>query len=49
MLQGLQRAQAALKQSKMKNYYKILGIARDANKRQIKKARVGAVGTVRRW
>lgn len=34
----LQKAQAALKQSKEKNYYKILGVPRDANARQIKKA-----------
>jgi DnaJ family protein C protein 3 len=35
---GLRRAQAALKQSKEKNYYKILGVRRDASKREIKKA-----------
>jgi len=36
--EGMQRAKAALKQSKQKNYYKILGVPRDATKRQIKKA-----------
>merc|ERR1712187_967684 len=36
--EGLQRAEAALKQSKQKNYYKILGVSRTANKRAIKKA-----------
>eukprot|EP00941_MAST-03F_sp_MAST-3F-sp1_P000888 g888.t1 len=36
--EGKQRADAALKQSKEKNYYKILGLSRDANKREIKKA-----------
>lgn len=35
---GLARAEAALKQSKVKNYYKILGVARDADERTIKKA-----------
>jgi DnaJ family protein C protein 3 len=35
---GLRRAKAALKQSKEKNYYKILGVRRDASKRDIKKA-----------
>ena len=35
---GLRRAQAALKQSKEKNYYQILGVRRDASKRDIKKA-----------
>lgn len=34
----LHRAEAALKQSKNKNYYKILGVARDASGREIKKA-----------
>jgi DnaJ family protein C protein 3 len=34
----VQKAEAALKQSKTKNYYKILGIERDANDRAIKKA-----------
>jgi DnaJ family protein C protein 3 len=36
--QGLQRAQAAKKQASQKNYYKILGIGRDATTREIKKA-----------
>ena len=36
--EGFQRAQAALKQSKEKNYYKILGVPRDADARMIKKA-----------
>ena len=36
--EGLQKAQAALKQSKEKDYYKILGVRRDATKRQIKSA-----------
>merc|ERR1712224_212632 len=35
--QGLQRAQVALKQSKTKNYYKILGVSRSASKKEIKK------------
>ena len=35
---GLRRAEAALKQSKEKDYYKILGVRRDASKREIKKA-----------
>lgn len=34
----VQRAEAALKQSKNKNYYKILGVARDASQKEIKKA-----------
>merc|ERR1712164_71894 len=34
----LQKAEAALKQSKQKNYYKILGLKRDATPRQIKSA-----------
>lgn len=34
----LHRAETALKQSKNKNYYKILGVARDASLREIKKA-----------
>merc|ERR1712037_334903 len=38
VVEGLQRAEAALKQSKQKNYYKILGVKRNANKRVIKKA-----------
>mmetsp|Transcript_36679 Transcript_36679/g.63651 ORF Transcript_36679/g.63651 Transcript_36679/m.63651 type:complete len:519 (+) Transcript_36679:63-1619(+) len=33
----LQRAEAALKQSKQKNYYKILGVKRTADKKEIKK------------
>ncbi|OQS00924.1 hypothetical protein ACHHYP_02149 [Achlya hypogyna] len=36
--EGLQRAEAALKQSKSKNYYKILGVPRDASGQTIKKA-----------
>jgi len=36
--EGLARAEAALKQSKTKNYYKILGVARSANEREIKRA-----------
>lgn len=35
---GYRRAEVALKQSKTKNYYKILGVPRDANGGQIKKA-----------
>lgn len=38
VVEGLQRAQAALKQSKQKNYYKILGVKRNADKREVKKA-----------
>jgi len=34
----VQEAQVALKQSKEKNYYKILGVARNANQKEIKKA-----------
>jgi len=34
----IQQAQVALKQSKEKNYYKILGLQRNANKKEIKKA-----------
>lgn len=34
----LKKAQVALKQSKTKDYYKILGIARDCDDRDIKKA-----------
>jgi DnaJ family protein C protein 3 len=37
--QKLQQAQVALKQSKEKNYYKILGVARNADKKEIKKVR----------
>jgi DnaJ family protein C protein 3 len=36
--QKLQEAQVALKQSKEKNYYKILGLPRSASKKEIKKA-----------
>lgn len=36
--QKLQEAQVALKQSKEKNYYKILGLPRSADKKEIKKA-----------
>ena len=35
---GYRRAEVALKQSKTKNYYKILGVARDASNGEIKKA-----------
>ena len=35
---GVLRAEAALKQSKEKDYYKVLGVRRDATKRDIKKA-----------
>lgn len=35
---GYSRAEAALKQSKEKNYYKILGVSRQADKKEIKKA-----------
>ena len=38
IVDGLRRAEAALKQSKTKNYYKILGVPRNADKRAIKKA-----------
>jgi DnaJ family protein C protein 3 len=38
MQQRLQRAEAALKQSKQKNYYKILGVGRNADNKAIKKA-----------
>jgi len=34
----VKKAEAALKQSKQKNYYKILGVKRDADKKEIKKA-----------
>lgn len=34
----MQEAEVALKQSKEKNYYKILGVSRQANKKEIKKA-----------
>ena len=33
--EALKKAQAALKQSKEKNYYKILGVARDATVRRV--------------
>lgn len=36
--EAVHRAEAALKQSKNKNYYKILGVARDASSKEIKKA-----------
>ena len=36
--QRLQRAQKLLKQSKQKDYYKVLGVARDADAKTIKKA-----------
>ncbi|TKR72459.1 hypothetical protein L596_019898 [Steinernema carpocapsae] len=36
--EGLQKAQRLLKQSKKKDYYKILGVKRNANKREIMKA-----------
>lgn len=36
--EGLQRAEADLKRSKQKDYYKILGVPKDATGRQIKKA-----------
>ncbi|TYZ58216.1 hypothetical protein PybrP1_006444 [[Pythium] brassicae (nom. inval.)] len=36
--EAVHRAEAALKQSKNKNYYKILGVARDASAKEIKKA-----------
>lgn len=38
LAEGLQRAQVALKQSKTKNYYKILGVSRTAPVKAIKKA-----------
>jgi DnaJ family protein C protein 3 len=38
MQQRFQRAEAALKQSKQKNYYKILGVPRNADSKAIKKA-----------
>jgi DnaJ family protein C protein 3 len=34
----MQRVQRLLKQSKQKDYYKVLGVARDADARTIKKA-----------
>lgn len=36
--EGVRRAEAALQQSKNKNYYKILGVARDVGQKEIKKA-----------
>ena len=36
--QRLTKAQKLLKQSKQKDYYKVLGVARDADTRTIKKA-----------
>lgn len=36
--QKVREAQVALKQSKEKNYYKILGVQRNANQKEIKKA-----------
>jgi len=36
--QKVREAEVALKQSKEKNYYKILGVARNANQKEIKKA-----------
>lgn len=36
--EGLQRAQNLLKQSKKRDYYKILGVRRNANKKEIMKA-----------
>jgi len=36
--QRLQRAQRLLKQSRTKDYYKVLGVSRDADERTIKKA-----------
>ncbi|KAH9949150.1 hypothetical protein B0H21DRAFT_729750 [Amylocystis lapponica] len=38
ILQRLQRAQRLLKQSRQKDYYKVLGVARDADTKTIKKA-----------
>ena len=36
--QRLQRAQRLLKQSRSKDYYKVLGVSRDADEKTIKKA-----------
>jgi DnaJ family protein C protein 3 len=36
--QKVREAEVAFKQSKEKNYYKILGVARNANQKEIKKA-----------
>ncbi len=38
ILSRLQKAQKLLKQSRSKDYYKVLGVARDADERTIKKA-----------
>jgi hypothetical protein len=38
VLGRLQKAQRLLKQSKQKDYYKVLGVARDADAKTIKKA-----------
>jgi DnaJ homolog subfamily C member 3 len=38
VLQRLQKAQRLLKQSTQKDYYKVLGVARDADAKTIKKA-----------
>lgn len=38
ILNRLQRAQKLLKVSKQKDYYKVLGVSRDADERTIKKA-----------
>jgi DnaJ family protein C protein 3 len=38
VLNDLQKAEAALKQSKLKDYYKILGVSRKATPKEIKKA-----------
>ncbi|KAH8115629.1 TPR-like protein [Phellopilus nigrolimitatus] len=38
VVQRLQKAQRLLKQSRKKDYYKVLGVARDADERTIKKA-----------
>lgn len=38
ILPRVQKAQRLLKQSKQKDYYKVLGVPRDADERAIKKA-----------
>ena len=38
VLLKLQKAQKLLKQSRQKDYYKVLGVARDADAKTIKKA-----------
>jgi DnaJ homolog subfamily C member 3 len=38
LLARLQKAQRLLKQSRQKDYYKVLGVARDADAKTIKKA-----------